>query len=183
MEARKQAVSIRLNTADLRNLRKLSRRLGVRYSDMIRFAIRTTLARLGPLNEADSHGRSLVPVFVEAGADMVRYLDLDAADMETIINEGAVEDERVDRADIQLLALAGVQQPYARLRLVSMGNVRASGAPAVEMESAGEDRMLTQSLRRYLYDKYVFEAAPGYPSAHNGVAQENGALKAGGSSS
>jgi hypothetical protein len=182
MEARKQAVSIRLNTSDLRNLRKLSRRLGVRYSDMIRFAIRTTLARLAPLNEADTRGRSLVPVFVEAGADMVRYLDLDAADMEAIINDGAAVDERVDRSDIQLLSLVGMQAPYARLRLVSIGSTRSAGGNGAELEAASEDRALTQSLRRYLYDKYVFEASA-FPPVQNAQTPEATPLSAGGSSS
>ena len=154
MEGRKQAVSIRLSAADLRNVKKLSRRLGVRYSDVIRFAVKTTLARLGPLFDAESKGRNLVPVFVEAGNEMVRYLDLDATRLETIINEGADATARVDYGDIQLLAMSGVQRSYAKLRLTSI-----NGQPvASELARMGEEAPLDQSLRRYFYQKYGFEA-------------------------
>ena len=154
MEGRKQAVSIRLSAADLRNVKKLSRRLGVRYSDVIRFAVKTTLARLGPLFDAESKGRNLVPVFVEAGNEMVRYLDLDATRLETIINEGADATARVDYGDIQLLAMSGVQRSYAKLRLTSI-----NGQPvASELARMGEEAPLDQSLRHYFYQKYGFEA-------------------------
>jgi len=153
MEGRKQAVSIRLSAADLRNVKKLSRRLGVRYSDVIRFAVKTTLARLGPLFDAESKGRNLVPVFVEAGNEMVRYLDLDATRLETIINDGTDAMTRVDYGDIQLLAMSGVQRSYAKLRLTSINGQPVNG----ELASMGEDVPLDQSLRHYFYQKYGFE--------------------------
>jgi DNA-binding MltR family transcriptional regulator len=83
-DGRKQAVSIRLNATDLRNVKKLAKRLHVRYSDIIRYAVKTSLAKLGPLLDGDVRGRSLVPVLVETGTDLVRYLDLDAAQLEAI---------------------------------------------------------------------------------------------------
>ena len=153
MEGRKQAVSIRLSAADLRNVKKLSRRLGVRYSDVIRFAVKTTLARLGPLFDAESRGRNLVPVFVEAGSEMVRYLDLDATRLESIINEGADSETRVEYGDIQLLAMNGMQRSYAKLRLTSINGQPVNG----ELAQLGEDAPLDQSLRHYFYQKYGFE--------------------------
>jgi hypothetical protein len=153
MEGRKQAVSIRLSAADLRNVKKLARRLGVRYSDVIRFAVKTTLAKLGPLFDAESRGRNLVPVFVEAGSEMVRYLDLDATRLESIINDGADATTRVDYGDIQLLAMNGMQRSYARLRLTSI-----NGQPVnTELGVPGDDLPLEQSLRHYFYQKYGFE--------------------------
>jgi hypothetical protein len=47
-DARKQTISLRISTADLRKVRKLARRLGTRDSDVIRFALKIMLARLGP---------------------------------------------------------------------------------------------------------------------------------------
>ena len=47
-------------------------------------------------------------------------LDLDATDVDTIINEGAPPELRVEREDVQLLAMSGAPHPYARLRLVSV---------------------------------------------------------------
>ena len=65
IESRKQAVSIRMNGSDVRKVKKLAIRLGVRDSDVIRFAVKSTLAKLGPLYDAEVQGRNLVPVFVE----------------------------------------------------------------------------------------------------------------------
>jgi hypothetical protein len=57
VESRKQAVSIRMNAADVRKVKKLATRLGVRDSDVIRFAVKNMLARLGPLYDGVVHGR------------------------------------------------------------------------------------------------------------------------------
>jgi hypothetical protein len=152
MEGRKQAISIRLNAADLRSLRKLARRLGVRNSDVIRFALKSCIARLEPLLQPETQGRDLVPMFVEAGVDLVRYLDLDAARIDAIINDGVVDGNRVERADIHLLAGSGIQHSYARLRLVAAG-----GPPRTRLSpNAGEeDGLLSHSLDSYFYAKYV----------------------------
>lgn len=176
MAGRKEAISIRLNAADLRNLRKLAHRMGVRNSDVIRFALRSCIARLEPLLEAEVKGRGLVPVFVEAGADLVRYLDLDAARLDAIINEGVSDvDHRVERADIHLLADIGVPQSYARLRLVRMNGARGPASPpASDLDPAAEDQLLMHSLRRYLYEKYVFDGV-----RHGATSQEGGAIQAG----
>ena len=59
LESRKQAVSIRMNVSDVRKVKKLASRLGVRDSDVIRFAVKSMLSRLGPLYDPDVRGRSL----------------------------------------------------------------------------------------------------------------------------
>lgn len=164
MEGRKQAISIRLNAADVRNLRKLARRMGVRNSDVIRFALKSCIARLELLLQPEAKGRDLVPVFVEAGADLVRYLDLDATRVDAIINDGVVDGNRVERADVHLLAGSGAQHSYARLRSAPAGLRNST------LSAGDEDRLLSQSLRRYLYDKYVFDTP----------AQSGATLEAGG---
>jgi hypothetical protein len=147
-EKRKQAVSIRMNAADVRKVKRLADRLGVHDSDVVRFAVKAMLAKLGPLHEADVRGANLVPVFVESGAELVRFFDLDAARLEGIINSGVSAERRVDPEDILLLALHGVQQPYAALKLSELTingdhDGRASGEAGV-------------SLREYLYSKYLY---------------------------
>lgn len=158
MDSRKQAVSIRMNAADIRNVKRLARRLGVRDSDVIRFAVKVMLGRLGPLHDPQVRGKSLVPVFVETGADIFRHFELDAARLESIINEGVDEHSRVEHDDVQLIAMSGIQQSYARLRLSSIGRGKngmgKQGAPDEEEE-------LGESLRRYLYDKYVYRSNGG----------------------
>lgn len=151
-EGRKQAVSIRMNGTDVRKVKKLAARLGVRDSDVIRFAVKSMLAKLGPLYDPEAHGRNLVPVFVESGAELLRFFDIDASKLETIINSGVLAERRVDRDDIALLALTSVQEPYAALKL---SELEQSGRPR------GTPAELLESLRQYLYAKYVYRAAAG----------------------
>ena len=75
VEGRKQAVSIRMTSTDVHKVKRLASRLGVRDSDVIRFAVKSTLAKLGPLYDAEVQGRNLVPVFVEWGVELLRFFD------------------------------------------------------------------------------------------------------------
>lgn len=144
IESRKQAVSVRLAGADIRRIKKLAQRLNVRDTDIIRFAIKSTLARLAPLHDHAVRGSRLVPVFVECGAELLRYFDLDAARLDAIINDGAGESQRVEHDDIALLAMGEGLPRYAMLRL--------GGA---SRDVAADDRF-TSTLRQYLYDKYLY---------------------------
>lgn len=153
VDGRKQAVSIRMNATDIWKVKKLANRLGVRDSDIIRFAVKSALARLGPLNDPEVSGRSLVPVFVEWGNELLRFFDIDAARLESIINAGVAPERRVDRDDIALLALTGTQEPYAALKLSQLDHRvdRYSHSPSA----------LAQGLRQYLYAKYLYGAGGG----------------------
>jgi len=146
-EGRKKAVSIRISVSDVRKLKRLAQRLGVRDSDVVRFALKSMLTRLVPLTDPEVRGRNLVPVFVESGAELLRYFDLDAARLESIINDSIGTERRVEREDIALLALTGQQDPYAALKLSELNH--KDGATLRNGE-------LSSSLRRYLYDKYVY---------------------------
>ena len=148
IEIRKQAVSIRMNGGDVRKVKKLAQRLGVRDSDVIRFAVKSMLARLGPLYDPEVRGRNLLPVFVESGVELLRFFELDAMRLESMINDGAEPGRRVDRDDIELLALTGGQTPYAALKLSELNRG----------DHEGDATQLAASLRQYLYDKYVFRS-------------------------
>ena len=56
-ESRKQAVSIRLGAGDIRKLKLLAERLGVRDSDVIRFALKWSLNRVAPLCDPEIRGK------------------------------------------------------------------------------------------------------------------------------
>jgi hypothetical protein len=142
-DSRKQAVSIRLGPGDIRKVKRLAERLGVRDSDVIRFALKWMLNRVAPLCDPQIKGRSLVPVFVENGTELIRGFELDAFRLEAIINEGAPADRQVTHDDVALLALAGSQQSYALLRLRQPAPAEATTASV-------------EALRQYLYDKYVY---------------------------
>jgi hypothetical protein len=99
-------------------------------------------------------------VFVESGTDIFRHFELDAMRLDSIINAGADADARVDSDDIQLIAMSGIQQSYAKLRLSSIGHGHKSHGNGQEKAGrtgkSGEEDELGNSLRRYLYEKYVY---------------------------
>src|ERR1700755_10432 len=136
-----------MNATDVRKVKRLAGRLGVRDSDCIPFAVKNMLARLGPLYDSEVDGRNLVPVFVESGAEMLRFFDIDASKLEAIINHGVELQRRVDRDDIALLALTGTQEPYAALKLSELNRSERRRQTPAE---------LSESLRQYLYAKYVY---------------------------
>jgi len=144
VDHRKQAVSIRLGENDIRNIKRIAKRLGVRDSDVIRFAVKSALHRFGPLCDETTRGRNLLPVLVESGDELIRYFELDAFRLESIINEHVEKGREVDRDDIALLAMMGLREEYLVMRM-------KDGAVA-EGDAAGK----ASSLRGYLYDKYVY---------------------------
>ena len=171
MESRKQAVSIRMSSADVRKIKRLAERLGVRDSDIIRFAVKSMMGKLAPLHDPMIRGRSLMPVFLDYGQELAHHFDLDAARLESIINEQADEKTRVDREDIQLLALSGFGRPYARWSIEPRA-VRPQVASADD-SSPGKERKAegvngkarhfevdedgkSVSLRAYLFEKYLY---------------------------
>lgn len=153
MQTRKQAVSIRMSANDVRSVKRLAKRLGVRDSDVIRYAVKAVLTRLAPLHDAAARGKSLVPVFVESGSDLFRHFDLDAIRLDTIINEGVEDCARIDHEDIQMIAMNGVQRSYLKLRLSSIGSTKNGDAGR---ESLPDSEQLESSLREYLYKKYIY---------------------------
>jgi len=151
---RKQAISLRVAATDLRRLKKLAERLGVRDSDVIRFAVKTMLARVAPLCDHSVRGRALLPVFLEAGSDLCRHFDLDAARLEAVVNDGVGKDQQVESDDLQLIAVAGIPQTYGKPRLS-----KAPPGLAKERRAPHAEDPLSGQLRGYLYSKYA-DAAP-----------------------
>jgi Arc/MetJ-type ribon-helix-helix transcriptional regulator len=133
-DSSKKAVSIRMSRNDIRHIKQLAERLGARESDVIRFAIKTMLEQLAPLQDPKARGRTLVPVFVESGADLVRHFELDAGTLSGIINDGVEDERRVEPDDIQLIAMSGIQRNH-------------------------EAETPQKLLRRYLLEKYIFSGS------------------------
>jgi hypothetical protein len=178
MGPKKQAISVRVGEADLANLRRLAKRLGVRDSDVIRVAIKALLAKWAPLHDNNVRGRSLVPVFLENGTDLFRHFDLDTPKLDSIINEGANAESRVELEDIQLLSMSGIQRSYLRWRLDqvgSHGHAHSNGASVNgarngneangQNGNGGDGAQVEQSLRQYLYEKYVHPRSETYQAS------------------
>jgi hypothetical protein len=158
VDQRKQAVSIRLGESDIRNIKRMAKRLGVRDSDIIRFAIKSTLNRVAPLCDQAIRGRNLIPVLVEAGDELIRYFELDAFRLESIMNAHVEEGRQVDRDDVALLAMGGLREEYLVMRLKD-GNL-----------VTGDAATPARSLRGYLYDKYVYRNSEHRSNGANGNA-------------
>ncbi len=146
-DSRKRPISIRMSVADVRRIKRLAQRLGARDSDVIRFAVKVMLTRLMPLYEPEARGRNLIPVLVEAGAEFLRFFDLDIARLDSLINADVEPEKQVARDDLALFALAGMQEPYAAVKLSELND--------------GDERHLhsadvSSSVRQYLYQKYVY---------------------------
>jgi hypothetical protein len=181
-DSRKQAVSIRMSRSDVRNIKRLAERLGARDSDVIRFAIKLMLGRLAPLQDPTVSGRALVPVFIDAGPELMRHFELDAARLSSIINEGVDEDRRVEPDDIQLIALSGIQRSYLKLRVSGLRRTQGPEGPHLEPgaanvadqggngHGAADNHSLEQSLRDYLFDKYLYKTMTAPASAREGGA-------------
>jgi hypothetical protein len=145
MDKKKRAVSIRMSATDVSNVKRLARRLGVRDSEVIRYAVKALVAKLSPLNDPQARGHSLLPVFVESGTDFFQHFELDALRLESIVNDGVSEEARVDRGDLQLIAMSGYQPALMRAHL--------GGLPAESVAAGVEPE---QALRQYIYGKYIY---------------------------
>lgn len=122
----------------------------MRDSDVIRFAIKTMLAKLAPLCDPNVRGKELVPVFVESGGDLFQHFDLDATQLDAIINEGVTNDDSVAHTDLQLLAMTGTHTNLAHLSL------RRLSKPTEDTGKFALEEMRTGPLKRYLYSKYGY---------------------------
>lgn len=161
-EGRKRAVSLRVGDADLKKVKRLAQRLGARDSDVIRFALKSMLARLEPLCDANVRGRAVLPVFMDVGLEMIRHFDLDGVRLNDIINAGAAKGLDIDAEDLQLIVMAGLQQSYAKLVLNRLRR------PDQERRAMDSEDPLHSRLRSYLLAKYV-SAPPEDASAGNGA--------------
>ena len=128
---RLQGISLRLSDADIRRVKAVSGRLGVRESDLLRFAIRTLLNHLAPLADPAVRGRELVPMLLEHGAEIVREFGLDTHALAALVNEGAVGDGQVSRADLTALMLLASGAAAAPTKAELQARFQGASAPLV----------------------------------------------------
>lgn len=143
-ESKKPLVSFRLSHTDLERLGTIAKRLRVRESEIIRFALRLAFARLKPLLDENARGCDLVPVFLECGPELTSHFDLDPRTLDAIINSGLDDPQRrVGRDDLELISTLHLpgRQPGTRLK----------GLPERKIERPG----FADSRQHYLYEKYV----------------------------
>lgn len=140
-----QNVSMKLCQSDVERIRTIARRLRVRESDVIRFALRQTFAKLAPLHDQNARGRDLIPVFLECGPELAYHFDLDSRTLESIVN-GDLDDPRkkVDAHDIEILAVSHMMPSYHF-------ESKLKGLPRVKTDCLD----FSGPLQQYLHDKYI----------------------------
>ncbi len=147
MDRKKRNVSIRLSESDIRKTKEVSNRLGVKDSELFRFAIKNTLRKLTPLNDGELQGADLIPAWLMWGEELSEYFDLNGEQLNEIFNSGVSEDKCIDAADIDLMLLSRLSGSYVVKRLSEICGSQVEPAQA------------NQVMRNYLYDKYVLGKA------------------------
>lgn len=154
----KKNISVRLSESDLRRLKDIATRLQVKDSDLFRFAVKLMLSQMMPLLRKDMRGIDVLLTLLDAGGEMLRYFEFDSHQIDKIVNKGIDEDRRISMDDIDLVAIAMLNQTYLKAQLLEMG----------VLEKGGDNPVA--ALRHYLYSKYCLEEVPGNYSAEAGLA-------------
>ena len=144
MDTKKKNVSVRLANTDIKRLKEISSRLGVKEADLFRFSVKSMLSKLMPLHDKSLKGSDLIPALMECGEELAGFFDLDSQELAEIINAG-VDDQhkRVDETDLDLLALSSVSGQYVVLKLSEL------------MQQPVEPLNASDTLKSYLQEKYV----------------------------
>ena len=146
MEDKKQSMSVRVNTSDLLKTKQIASRLGIKESDLFRFALKSILAKLSPLEDRESKGVALLPALIECGQELSNYFGMDTRQLDKIINGGVQSSsEMVDPKDIELLTWSPFEGSYRRIRLATVSKQLNTNDPE-------------GSLKTYLVEKYFPKA-------------------------
>jgi hypothetical protein len=161
VEKKKRNVSIRLSESDIRKIKDISERLGVKESELFRFSIKNMLAKLITLSDSSMNGADLIPTWLECGRDLLVHFDIDVERLDDIFNLNASEgNAKVDEEDLDLMILSYFNENYAVKKLSELCGVSVTAAD------------VTVTLRRYLYEKYVVlkERQLAQPVSYNNLA-------------
>jgi hypothetical protein len=143
MSNKKQCVSVRLKNGDLQKIEQIANRLNVKNSDVIRYAVKAMLKSLMPLHDDEVKGHRLLPMIIDHCCDLSHHFDLDADQLENIINADSTnKDECVQRHDIELLALCGLSPEHIQYKFQEI-----TGQNATTDE-------IPHLLKEYLINKY-----------------------------
>jgi len=144
----KKIVSMRISENDHLKIKRIAKRLEVRDSDIIRFAIKMMLSKLSPLDRQDRSGKELLPAFIETGKELTSFFNLDADKLENIINsETALLELQVDISDIELIAMSALSDNLTQRKIKDLIN-NSNFIPDGSFD-------IKNILREYLYEKYL----------------------------
>jgi hypothetical protein len=138
----KKNISVRLGVADLRRVKEIALRLGVKESEIFRYAVKALSTRLLPLLNRQLSGVPMLVALLESGEEMLSYFEFDAPHLDRLINGGIGEEGQVAHEDIEMLAIGIINADYLASRI--------SEKLAAHVEPA----MAFEALRTYLFQKY-----------------------------
>jgi hypothetical protein len=137
----KKNISVRLGVADLRRVKEIALRLGVKESEIFRYAVKALSTRLLPLLNRQLSGVPMLVALLESGEEMLSYFEFDAQHLERLINGGGEQGE-VAHEDIEMLAIGIINADYLASRISEKLSAHVEAAMAFE------------ALRTYLFQKY-----------------------------
>lgn len=137
----KKNISVRLGVADLRRVKEIALRLGVKESEIFRYAVKALSTRLLPLLNRQLSGVPMLVALLESGEEMLSYFEFDAQHLDRLIN-GGVEQGAVALEDIEMLAIGIINADYLASRI------------SEKLSAHVEPAMAFDALRTYLFQKY-----------------------------
>jgi len=140
MDNKNCCISVRLSETEQKKIKATAEKLQVRNSDVVRYAIRSTLTQLSAFHNPESSGVALLPTMIEYCNELNRHFDLDADKLNEIINTKT--SQLVARNDIELLALCGMPVEIIQKRFFQVTGIEI-----------GHNEVY-QFMKNYLTDKY-----------------------------
>lgn len=137
----KKNISVRLGIADLRRMKEIALRLGVKESDIFRFAVKSLSTRLMPLINRQLTGVPMLVALLESGEELLRHFEFDTYQLHKLIN-GVDGEQCVTDEDIELLAIGIINSEYIADQLSARLSSRVDSANAFD------------ALHQYLLKKY-----------------------------
>jgi hypothetical protein len=144
MEHNMKNISVRLNFVDIKRIKDLSNRLGVRESDLFRFSVKNILEKLVLLNDKNVKGADLIPIWLECGDFLMENFELDSAKLNAMFNADVIQPEqRIDPEDIELMAMSKLNPIYTIKKLTAL------------CKRPVDPNSVNDTFREYLYNKYI----------------------------
>jgi hypothetical protein len=157
----KKNISVRLGVADLRRVKEIALRLGVKESEIFRYAVKALSTRLLPLLNRQLSGVPMLVALLESGEEMLSYFEFDAQHLERLINgDVAGEGQAVAHEDIEMLAIGIINADYLASRI------------SEKLSAHVEPAMAFEALSTYLFHKYQvrpYLASPAGTTAAVGI--------------
>ncbi len=143
MDNKSCCISVRLSATEQKKIKATVKKLQVRNSDIVRYAIRTTLVRLSAFYNPGFNGVTLLPTMIKYCNELNRHFDMDADKLDKIINAEVSEPgSRVARNDIEMLALCGMPVEIIQQRFKQITDIDL------------DEKDVYQFMKSYLVEKY-----------------------------